>query len=217
MERVARMRVSLLKYGSCGLTQPSSDLVRAREQETSSWKPCGSSERLSTSKEPGVGCGWRRSIAHCGKARVVSLPTEMLASSMNSSTIELASRRVYMPTSVGSRVSESRTKRTSGLARVRAPAAVRFALSCLAIELRVRRPRVSGSLREASSIRTCASSYESAAAERMTVFSKRVERTLACSSITQMHEKASRSTLPWREHRSSPSRLGTMSMRLLTR
>ena len=80
--------------------------------------------------------------------------TEMFASSMNSSTIELASRCWYMATSVGSDVSESRTKRTSGEASERAPAATRAALSALASELSVRSDVVSGSFSRVSSIRS---------------------------------------------------------------
>ena len=85
----------------------------------------------------------------------------------------------YTPTSVGSLVSESSVKRTSGDASVSAPVAVRCALSFLASALSVRSELVSGSCMRASSIRSCACSYESAASEQMTVLWNRIEWTLA--------------------------------------
>ncbi len=62
----------------------------------------------------------------------------------------------YTPTSVGSLVSESSVKRTSGDASVSAPVAVRCALSFLASALSVRSEPVSGSLIFGSSMRSWA-------------------------------------------------------------
>ena len=154
IERVARMRTSLLKYGSAGLVHASSESESAKDELASSSKPCARSAWLRPSKAPGGGGGWRRRIACWGKACAICLATVMLARSINSSTIELASLRLYIATSVGSRVSESSTKRTSGDARERAPLAARFALSAFASRLSVRSDSVRGSTRRASSIRS---------------------------------------------------------------
>ena len=120
IERVARMRTSLLKYGSAGLVHASSESESAKDELASSSKPCARSAWLRPSKAPGGGGGWRRRIACWGKACAICLATVMLARSINSSTIELASLRLYIATSVGSRVSESSTKRTCGETRGRA-------------------------------------------------------------------------------------------------
>lgn len=85
--------------------------------------------------------------------------TEMLASSMNSSTSKLVSNSSLTSTSTGPDCSEdSRWILTSGDARLRAPAAIRFARSLIAIELRRRIPSVNGSVSDASSLRRCAAS-----------------------------------------------------------
>mmetsp|Transcript_32225 Transcript_32225/g.70592 ORF Transcript_32225/g.70592 Transcript_32225/m.70592 type:complete len:217 (-) Transcript_32225:2626-3276(-) len=216
MERVVRIRVSSLKYGSSGLTQASREALSASDDDVSSEKPWCERERCSVSNAPGSGGGCRRSMAQSGNARVISAATEMLASSMNSSTIELASLSSYMPTSVIS-ADSSILKRTSGDRSVSAPAALRAALSFFARLLSIRSDRVSSSSSRASSSLACASAYESAASEQMTLLTNLVETTLASASSSQMTEKASRSTFWWSEQRSSPSRLGTMSIRRSTR
>ena len=60
------------------------------------------------------GSGCRRSSAHSGNSSRIFSATETLASSMNSSTIELVSSSCLACTSIGSCVSESMWNRISG-------------------------------------------------------------------------------------------------------
>ncbi len=218
MQRVAMMRTSLLKYGSPSRTAASKDLASAALDEASSAKPAAAAARASGSSCRGGGGAWRRRSAAAGKARRHASATAQLARSMNSSTIWLASRTVYMPTSSGSCVSRSISKRTSGEASWSAPRAARAARSRRASAASALSPTETSSAARASSSRACASAYVSAARERMTDFVKRVASTSALSgAISQITENARRSTPARSEQMSSVSAFGSMSRRRCTR
>ena len=83
--------------------------------------PAATAAFSSGSNWRGGGTGWRLSRAWAGKCFKMCSATVMLASSIISSTIWLASRTWYMPTSRGSCVSVSISNLTSGDAKVKAP------------------------------------------------------------------------------------------------
>mmetsp|Transcript_62634 Transcript_62634/g.198322 ORF Transcript_62634/g.198322 Transcript_62634/m.198322 type:complete len:334 (-) Transcript_62634:323-1324(-) len=216
MHRVAMIRMSLLKYGS--LPWAWSRLsARVRLEEGSISTPTLAAARMRGSNMRGVGVGWRRSMAQLAKCATILPATVQLARSIISSTIWLASRTWYMPTSMGSCVSVSSSKRTSGEASVSAPASPRRLRRIFAMRFISRRDFVIGSLTLGSSIRVCASRYDMAALLLMMLLLYLTPTTSASGVISQRTENASRSTSARREQISSVSGLGSMSMRRWTR
>mmetsp|Transcript_4558 Transcript_4558/g.11497 ORF Transcript_4558/g.11497 Transcript_4558/m.11497 type:complete len:310 (-) Transcript_4558:242-1171(-) len=169
----------------------------------------------------GAGVGCRRSSAWLGNARRMASALATLANNIISSTMWLASRVTYMPTSSGSLVSLSSSKRTSGDASVSAPASMRRRRSARAHRLMARRSRVSGAVSAASSMSACASAYVSAAELLMTALVKRGAWPGAGSPVSRSKRKNTlkvrRSTPPRSEQMSSVSGLGSMSRRRCTR
>mmetsp|Transcript_34947 Transcript_34947/g.56170 ORF Transcript_34947/g.56170 Transcript_34947/m.56170 type:complete len:222 (+) Transcript_34947:643-1308(+) len=221
MQRVATMRSSVLKYGSSGRTAASSESASARDDVTSITTPDAAHALSNGSNMRGAGVGCRRNSACDGYALRIASAEATLARSIISSTIWLASRVTYMPTSSGSDVSLSSSKRTSGDASVRAPASSRRRRSARAQALIPRRSTVSGASSPASSIIVCASAYVSAALDLITLFVNRGDTPgtgrFVCASNRKNTEKASLSTPPRREQMSSVSGLGSMSRRRCTR
>ena len=66
------------------------------------------------SKLAGGGSGCLLNTAYSGNSSTIFLATEIFASNMNSSTMELVSRNFFASTSIGSCVSQSTWKRISG-------------------------------------------------------------------------------------------------------
>mmetsp|Transcript_1150 Transcript_1150/g.3774 ORF Transcript_1150/g.3774 Transcript_1150/m.3774 type:complete len:218 (-) Transcript_1150:749-1402(-) len=217
MHRVARMRTILLKYPSPARTARSRLLPSALLLDVSSCSPSAAAAfcRGSNMRSAGTGCLRRR--AQSGNFSRTNVATETLARSIISSTSWFASLTWYMPTSSGSCVSESISKRTSGDARVSAPASWRRLRSFLAMAFRPRMSSVSGSDLASSSILACASAYVSAAVLLMTLFVNRVLTTSASGVISQMALNARRSTPPRSEQMSSVRGLGSMSILRSTR
>ena len=105
----------------------------------------------------GAGVGWRLSSAYDGNARRIRSALATFANSIISSTIWLASLVTYIPTSSGWLVSLSISNRTSGDARVRAPASILRLRSDLAHALMFRRSFARGDASFGLSIMCCAS------------------------------------------------------------
>ena len=75
MQRVAMMRMSLLKYGSSARTAVSSEAASVALVVGSIDAPAAAAARSSGSNWRGGGTGWRRSIAHAGKCCNVNSAT----------------------------------------------------------------------------------------------------------------------------------------------